>query len=132
MVERDADVHTEVIDNLKADTMQAAITDVVEAGSTVHTDECRSYNGLEKHGYEHMRVNHGAGEYVSGDSHVNTIEGFWCQLKKGISGTHVFASKKHLPKYAKEFEYRYNSRHQPEAMFNELVSSYQPVSSEEE
>ena len=83
------------------------------AGSTVHTDELKSYNGLSKAGFEHKTVNHGAGEYVDGDSHVNGIEGFWARLKLSIRGTHVHVSPKHLQNYVKEFEYRYNRRKRP-------------------
>ena len=40
-----------------------------EPGSTVHTDELRSYFGGQA-GYRHETVNHSAGEYVDGDCHV--------------------------------------------------------------
>ena len=91
--------------------------------TTVHTDELKSYNGLSKAGFEHETVNHGAGEYVDGDCHVNGIEGFWARLKLSIRGTHVHVSAKHLQKYVKEFEYRYNRRGRPDAIFGDLVAS---------
>ena len=65
-------------------------------------------------------VNHGAGEYVNGDCHVNGMEGYWARLKLSIRGTHVHVSGKHLEKYVKEFEYRYNRRRNPELMFGHL------------
>ena len=43
-------------------------------------------------------VNHGAGEYVDGDCHVNGMEGFWARLKLSIRGTHVHVSGRHLEK----------------------------------
>ena len=42
----------------------------------MNSDELKSYSGLSKAGFEHETVNHGAGEYVDGDCHVNGIEGF--------------------------------------------------------
>ena len=45
-------------------TLEPAIIDHVEPGSTIHTDEWASYHGLGQLGYAHERVNHGAGEYV--------------------------------------------------------------------
>ena len=51
---------------------------------------------------------------MNGDSHVNGLEGFWARLKLAIRGTHVHVSRKHLPKYVKEFEYRYNRRKRPD------------------
>ena len=80
--------------------------------------------GLDKHGYKHQTVNHGAGEYVNGDAHVNSLEGFWAHLKKSIHATHIHVSKQHLETYTKEFEYRFNSRLNPEKMFPELISTY--------
>ena len=105
-------------------TLQPIIEENVVAGSTVHTDELKSYNGLSKAGFEHETVNHSAGEYVDGDSHVNGIEGFWARLKLSIRGTHVHVSRKHLQKYVKEFEYRYNMRKLPELMFDRLLAAF--------
>ena len=108
-----------VVPNVRKRTLQAFISENVEPGSTVHTDELKSYGGLAKVGYTHQTVNHGAGEYVRGPSHVNGIEGFWARLKL----THVHVSAKHLQKYVKEFEYRYNRRKRPASIFGDLVAS---------
>ena len=123
MLERDGDVMANVVQNVRMKTLQPIIEENVVAGSTVHTDELKSYNGLSKAGFEHETVNHSAGEYVDGDSHVNGIEGFWARLKLSIRGTHVHVSKKHLQKYVKEFEYRYNMRKHPELMFDRLLAA---------
>ena len=124
MLERDGDVMTNVVPNVRKNTLQALVVDNVKLGSTIHTDELRSYGGLDKAGYEHQTVNHGAGEYVRGTSHVNGIEGFWARLKLSIRGTHVHVSRKHLQKYVKEFECRYNRRKRPDAIFGDLVGSF--------
>ena len=103
MVERGGDVMAKVVPNVQKKTLQPEIVANVEAGSTVHTDELKSYNGLAKAGFGHETVNHSAEEYVRGDCHVNGIEGFWARLKLSIRGTHVHVSGKHLQKYVKEF-----------------------------
>ena len=121
MLERDGDVMTKVVPNVRKKTLQPIIKENVASGSTVHTDELKSYTGLDKAGYEHETVNHGAGEYAKDGCHVNTMEGFWARLKLSIRGTHVHVSGKHLAKYVKEFEYRYNRRKRPETMFDELI-----------
>ena len=123
MLDRDGELMTKVVPNVKKHTLQPIIKANVEQGSTVHTDELRSYNGLDKVGYEHKKVNHGAGKWVRGNSHVNSIEGFWARLKLSIRGTHIHVSKKHLWKYLKEFEFRYNYRGKPEQMFHDLIAS---------
>jgi len=76
----------------------------------IHTDEHSTYQLLNKAGYGHKIVSHGVGEYVNGDCHVNSLESFWARLKNSVRGTHIHVSKKHLDKYAKEFEFRYNSK----------------------
>jgi len=58
---------------------------------------------------------------------VNSIEGFWAQLKRAINGTHIYVSGKHLWKYAKEAEYRFNRRDRHDQMFDELLSTFRPL-----
>ena len=87
MLERDGDVMAKVVPNVRKKTLHPIIKENVEKGSTVNSDELASYNGLDKAGFEHETVNHGAGEYVDGDCHVNGIEGFWARLKLSIRGT---------------------------------------------
>ena len=123
MLERDGDVMTKVVPNVRKRTLQPIIAENVEPDSTVHTDELKSYSGLSKAGYEHETVNHSAGEYVRDDCHVNGLEGFWARLKLSIRGTHVHVSGTHLQKYVKEFEYRYNRRKRPDAIFGDLVAN---------
>ena len=123
MLDRDGDVMTKVVPNVKKRTLQPIIQANVKAGSTVHSDELRSYKGLDRAGYTHKRVNHGTGKWVSGGSHVNSIEGFWARLKLSIRGTHIHVSKHHLPKYLKEFEFRYNYRNRPEKMLPDLLEA---------
>ena len=101
------------------------VWDILEDNALVlrKMPELRSYSGLGLFGFDHRTVNHGAGEYVRGSSHVNALEGFWARLKLSIRGTHVHVSAKHLQKYVKEFEYRYNRRKRPERIFDDLVAS---------
>ncbi|HMS21772.1 MAG TPA: transposase, partial [Sphingorhabdus sp.] len=70
-----------------------------------------SYRSITLLGYRHKRVNHAAKEYVAQDgTTVNSVEGFWSQLKRSINGTHIHVSAKHLAKYLGEFEFRHNRR----------------------
>jgi transposase-like protein len=124
MLQRKGQVMTKVVPDCKRKTLEPIIEENVLDGSTIHTDELRSYKGLGKKGYTHKTVNHGVKEYVLRDTHVNGMENFWKHLKGGIRGTHIHVSKKHLPKYAKEFEYRFNSREHPAEMFPALVSQF--------
>lgn len=124
MAQRDGDVMTKVVPDSKTKTLEPIILENIKRGSTVHTDEWHAYKNLGSKGYDHNTVEHGAGEYSNGNCHVNTLEGYWSFLKNGIRSTHIHVSKKHLEKYAKEFEYRFNSRKNPSQMFPELISSF--------
>lgn len=84
----------------------------VEAGTSIQTDESRIYSRLHQE-YAHSSVIHSKGVYVDGDTHTNTIEGFWSQMKRSIDGTYHCVSPKHLQLYVDEFVYRYNLRNAP-------------------
>src|SRR5690606_15942781 len=58
----------------------------------------------------HASVNHSIGEYVRGEVHTNTIEGYFSILKRGITGTYHHVSPQHLKRYLGEFDFRYNER----------------------
>ncbi len=73
------------------------------------TDELPYYKKLGRY-YNHENVNHSICEYVSGDVHTNTIEGFFGLLKRGINGIYHHVSPKHLHRYLTEFDFRYNMR----------------------
>lgn len=111
-VERQGKVVAKVTPNTKAKTILPIIKESVKAGSRVITDEYVSYNKLTSLGYVHDTVHHASKQYVIGDAHTNTIEGFWSQLKRSIDGTYHSVSKKYLQFYVNEFVFRYNLRHQ--------------------
>lgn len=69
------------------------------------------YDGRTRlYGAPRQVVDHGRGEYVRGDVHVNSAEGFFSLLKRGIVGTFHHVGKGHLGRYVREFEFRYNVR----------------------
>ena len=124
ILERDGELFTKVVPSASGRSLIPPIVENVPMGTRVSSDEWGPYRVLLKLGYRHDTVNHGAKEYARGDVHVNSLEGFWSILKRSIRGTHVHVSRKHLPKYLGEFEYRYNMRKQPEAMFARLLLSF--------
>lgn len=128
MVERGGDVVARHIQDRSARNIGPNVTKYVKPGSRLHTDDWTGYQVLtERHGYEVETVNHSAKEYVRGDVHTNSIEGFWANVKRGISGTYVWVSKKHLQSYLHEFEYRHNLRQTPYLMFDCLLAAFPKV-----
>ena len=124
MIERGGEVITRVVESKKREEIVPHLMKNIRDGSKVATDEGGAFENLWKLGFAHGSVNHAAKEYVRGPVHTNTIEAFWGNLKRGISGTYVHVSKKHLQKYLWEFEYRNNLRKNPELMFRLLLLAF--------
>ena len=125
MLERGGNVVTEIVSNRRRNTLLPIIKDTVRPYSIIHTDEHTAYQTIKANGYYHETVNHSAEQYVSPTgSSVNAIEGFWAAVKRGINGTHIHVSEKHLAKYLGEFEYRWNMRQTPHLMLARLMVSF--------
>lgn len=125
MLERGGELITRVVSGRTKLAMHALINKHVLPGSTVNTDEFGGYKDIALNGFRHITVNHKAGEYATRcGKGVNAVEGFWAQLKRGINGTHIHVSRKHLWKYLGEFEYRWNMRHAPHLMIDRLMVSF--------
>lgn len=125
MKERGGKVITKVVTSRHRAPMEAMIQFHVLPGATVSTDEFGSYRRLDDLGYDHMTVNHNQRQYAThSGAGTNAIEGYWAQVKRGINGTHIHVSAKHLPKYLGEFEYRHNMRHLPHLMLDRLMVSF--------
>ena len=89
--------------------VQREIRSIVRKGSKVMTDDYNIYHPLVS-GYQHGSVIHSRGEYVRGDVHTNTVEGFFSLLKRGINGVYHHVSRGHLVRYCDEFAFRYEHR----------------------
>jgi hypothetical protein len=123
IVEREGNLFTAVVANVRRSTLEPVVRKLVTEGSTVSTDEAPAYQDLGN-GYEHGVVNHSADEWVKGKHHTNSIESFWGLLKRSIRSTHISVSAKYLPSYLGEFEYRHNMRKHPEKMLGRLLLSF--------
>ena len=120
MIERQGKLIAIVMPNRERETILPLVYKNVEQSSTIITDEYTAYKDL-KLNYEHFKIHHSSKEYVNGNLHTNTLEGFWSLLKRGIIGIYHFTSHKHLQRYVDEFSYRYNSRKLPDVERFELA-----------
>ncbi len=128
MVERGGEIVTRHIPARTAAHVMKHVRKNISEGARVHTDEAAVYKLLtERFGYDHETVDHSKFEWVRGDVHTNTIEAFWANFKRGVKGTYVHVSAKHLQTYLREFEFRHNLRRQPALMFELLVSAFSRV-----
>jgi transposase-like protein len=122
MVERDGKVIANHVPNRETHIVLGQIKRNVSTDAVVMSDEYGAYKKLPKLGYESHRVKHGKKVYVRGNTHTNTIEGFWGQFKRSIKGTHHSISKKHLQSYLNEFAFRYNLRASSVPIFEVLLT----------
>jgi transposase-like protein len=127
VVERGGAMEAKVVPDVRKRTMEPIIETNVAKGSTVYTDELKSYGGLAGKGYEHAAVNHGRGLYVDGRAHTNTVEGFWSVLKGGLRGVYRSVSPKYLQSYVDEYAFRYSHRKDTAPMFMTFLRQVQPL-----
>lgn len=110
LVERGGQVrgfHVGVADKV---TVMGLVTTHVDPASRLHTDESNLYKGANALFASHETVKHSAKEYVRGDIHSNSAEGFFGVFKKGMKGVYQHCSEKHLGRYVDEFAFRHNTR----------------------
>jgi transposase-like protein len=110
-ISRKGNVICKMIENADTETLtkfvRKTVSDKVEL---VATDEHSGYRYLKYAPLPHYTVSHSDGEYVRGEIHTQSIDSFWALLKRGIIGTYHNVSKKYLPLYLNEFQWRFNHR----------------------
>jgi transposase-like protein len=109
LVEREGRVRSHHVPSVTAKTLRPILVAQLDAKTFLMTDDAGQYRHM-KRDFAHETVNHGAGEYVRGDAHTNTVEGYFSVLKRGIIGTYHHVSQQHLKRYLAEFDFRYNAR----------------------
>ena len=117
IVERKGKIEAKVVSNVKRSTVMPLITKNVARKTMIYTDEYIAYDKVQDAGFNHIKCNHAAGEYVVGNAHTNTIEGFWSLVKRGIGGVYHAVSPKYLQSYLNEYQFRYNHRNDEQPMF---------------
>jgi len=112
-ISRKGSVVCQMIEKADRDTMMRFVRKAVDRKvALVVTDEHAGYDTMVDSGRPHDVIKHGENEYVRGIVHTNSIEGFWSLLKRGIIGTYHNVSRKYLPLYLAEFQFRFNNRNE--------------------
>ena len=113
-ISRKGNVVCRMIENTKRETLDGFISNVVSPNvSLLATDEHPAYGRLNRI-YAHQVIQHREGVYVRDEVHTNNIESFWSLLKRGVMGTFHHVSRKYLPLYLAEFQFRFNNRKNPD------------------
>ena len=110
LVERGGEVRTFHVERADKETVAGIVRDNVSRESRLMTDESKLYIEVGGEMAGHETVCHSAEEYVRGDVHTNTIEGYFSIFKRGMKGIYQHCAEKHLHRYLAEFDFRYNAR----------------------
>ncbi len=110
LVERGGDVRSFRIDKANAENVYPIIDKNLRWELVLMTDEANIYKTIGREFKEHHAVDHGKGEYVRGDCHTNTLEGYFSIFKRGMKGVYQHCAERHLHRYLAEFDFRYNNR----------------------
>ena len=110
LVERGGNVRTFHVPSADKVTVQEIVRENIDRESRLHTDESPLYGGAERLFAAHETVKHTGREYVRGDVHTNSAEGYFSIFKRGMRGVYQHCAEKHLHRYLAEFDFRYNNR----------------------
>jgi transposase-like protein len=120
-ISRKGNVICKVIEDTSTETLSRFVRNAVsDKVSLVATDEAAGYQKLHQ-AFPHEHVDHKAHEYVRGEVHTNNLESFWSLLKCGVIGTYHNVSKKYLPLYLNEFQFRHNHRKDADIFGNAIA-----------
>ena len=115
LVERGGRAHSQKTDNVTAETLRGVVFGSVDTKSRLMTDELPAYRHIGRRFAGHETVCHEEEEWSrrlddGTKAHVNTVEGFFSILKRGIYGCYFHVSEEHLHRYLAEFDFRYSHR----------------------
>ena len=111
LVERNGEARSFHVDHATAASVTPIVRKNVSRESRLMTDESGLYTKLGKEfkgGHDY--TTHSAGEYVRGETHTNTVEGFFSIFKRGFKGIYQHCGEDHLHRYLAEYDFRYNNR----------------------
>ena len=102
--------HSFHVATISGKTLRPLIVKNVSRKSSLMTDEGGQYYHVGKEFSRHETVNHSDDEYVRGDVFTNTAEARFSLMKRAVYGTHHSISEAHLPRYLKEWDFKWNTR----------------------
>lgn len=110
LVERGGRVRSRRVEKVTGKSLKGVLDQHLDPSAHLMTDSYRGYRKAGKSFASHQSVNHSEGEYVRGDVHTNTIEGYFSLFKRGLNGTFHQIGHHYLDQYLAEFDFRYNHR----------------------
>jgi transposase-like protein len=119
LVERGGKARTFHVDGTALSDLAPVLRANLAREAKLMTDSAGWYTALGKEFASRETINHTIDEYVRGNVHTNTVEGYFSVFKRGMKGVYQHCSEKHLHRYLAEFDFRYNTR--TKLGFNDLM-----------
>lgn len=110
LVERGGRARSFHIDSARVGSVLPIVNANIAKESALMTDEAGHYVRVGKAFASHEHVKHGKDEYVRGNVHTNTVEGYYSIFKRGMKGVYQHCAEHHLHRYLAEFDFRYTNR----------------------
>jgi len=114
LVQRNGKVISRHVERVSSQNLRQILCANVRTDAQIMTDDFSGYWFVKCRFPRHDVIRHTSGVYARRDGkkriHVNTVEGFFSLLKRGIHGSFHHVSKQHLHRYLDEFDFRYNAR----------------------
>jgi transposase-like protein len=96
-----------VLPSASAASLAGFVRSAAKPGTRIITDAFKSYDGLAD-GFRHYSIVQDGGK--NADAVLPIVHVLFSNLKTWLNGTFHGVSKKHLPRYAREWNYRFNRR----------------------
>ena len=109
LIDREGKARTFPVPSRRKWPLQTLIRYNVLETSHIATDAFSSYEGLDRRYAGHGAVDHSK-EFVRGVIHTNFAESYFSLFKRSIFGSYHHVSARHLPRYLRECEFKWNSR----------------------
>jgi len=110
LVDREGEARTVIVPDTKKETLEKVAKPIVDKSATIMTDGNPSYESLDQYFHGHHAVDHNKQFVRAFIIHTNFAESYHSLLKRGLIGAFHHVSEKHLDRYLREFEFRWNSR----------------------
>lgn len=123
IVEKRGKVAVKVVNKLSSRNLLAMLRRYADMDeSAVITDGFRSYKAFDDV-IDHITLTDKQKLAKKGVLNTNTLDSFFSIIKKGVKGNYVVISKKYLPFYLIEFQYKFNDRHKKNGAFEDLLKN---------
>jgi transposase-like protein len=110
LVQRGGEARSFHVESTRRHDVEGVIKANLHPETNLMTDEAHHYKKIGETFASHGSVAHGKHEYVRGNVHTNSIEGFYSIFKRGMKGVYQHCSEQHLHRYLAEFDFRYSNR----------------------